>query len=120
MSRRLQQSLLLWLMLATLLNEINTAIPPLEREVLTLKHSAIFAQLLMDEVHFGESAPSGSQEHSVFLNAGHVWPWSADTWRTHQITCPSLGTTYMFSSRICGLRLRVLTDEPALTFSAGP
>ena len=35
-------------------------------EVLTLKHTASLAQLLMDEVDLGESTPNGAQDHSVF------------------------------------------------------
>ena len=48
------------------LSEIAGAIPPVNPEVLTLKHSAFLAQLLMDEVVLGESTPSVSQDHAVF------------------------------------------------------
>ena len=48
------------------LSEIASAIPPVNPEVLTLKHGAFLARLLMDEVDLGESTPSGSQDHIVF------------------------------------------------------
>ena len=41
-------------------------IPPVDPEVVTLKHSAFLPQLLMEEVDFGESAPGGSDDHAVF------------------------------------------------------
>ena len=48
------------------LSEITSAIPSLNPEVLTLKHSSFLAQLLMDELDLRESTPSGSQFHAVF------------------------------------------------------
>ena len=48
------------------LSEIASAIPPVDPEVLTLKHSAFLAQLLMDEVDLGESTHGGSHDHAVF------------------------------------------------------
>ena len=48
------------------LSEIASAIRPVNQEVLTLKHSAFLAQLLMDEVDLGVSTASGSQAHAVF------------------------------------------------------
>ena len=48
------------------LSEITSAIPPVNPEVLTLKHSNFLAQLLMDEVDHGDSTPGGSQDHAVF------------------------------------------------------
>ena len=48
------------------LSEIGNALPPVNPEALTLKHSAFLAQMLMDEVVLGESNPSGSQDHAVF------------------------------------------------------
>ena len=48
------------------LSEIATAIPPVDPEVLTLKHRAFLAQLLMDEVDLGDSTPSGSHDLDVF------------------------------------------------------
>ena len=48
------------------LGDIASAIPPVDPEMLTLKHSAFLAQLLMDEVDLGESTPSESQDHAVF------------------------------------------------------
>ena len=48
------------------LSEIASAILPVNLEVLTLKHSAFLAQLLMDEVDLGESTPGGSRNGAVF------------------------------------------------------
>ena len=48
------------------LSEITSAIPPVDPEVLTLKHSAFLAQLLMDEADLGEPTPGGSHDHAVF------------------------------------------------------
>ena len=47
-------------------SDIATAIPLVNPEVVTLKHSAFLAQLLMHEVDLGESTHSGSHDHSVF------------------------------------------------------
>ena len=49
------------------LSDIARAIPPLDPEVLTLKHSAFLAQLLMDEVDHGGSTRGGSHNPAVFL-----------------------------------------------------
>ena len=48
------------------LSDIGSAIPPVDPEVLTLKHSAFLAQLLMDELDLGESPHGGSHDHDVF------------------------------------------------------
>ena len=48
------------------LSDIASAIAPGDPEVLTLKHSAFLAQLLMDEVDLGESTHGGSHDHAVF------------------------------------------------------
>ena len=48
------------------LSEIASAIPPVDPEVLTLKHKAFLAQLLMDEVDLGESTHGGSHDHAAF------------------------------------------------------
>ena len=48
------------------LSEIASSIPPVDPEVLTVKHNAFLAQLLMDEVDPGESTPGGSPDHAVF------------------------------------------------------
>ena len=48
------------------LSNIFSAIPPVEPELLTLKHSAFLAQLLMDEVDLGESTHGGSHDNAVF------------------------------------------------------
>ena len=48
------------------LSDIASVIPPVDPEVVTLKHSAFLAQLLMEEVDLGESAPGGSNDHAVF------------------------------------------------------
>ena len=48
------------------LSDIASAIPPVDPEMVTLKHGAFLAQLLMDEVDLGESTHGGSHEHAVF------------------------------------------------------
>ena len=48
------------------LSDIASAIPPVDPEVLTLKHSAFLAQLLLEEVDLGESTHGGSHDHAVF------------------------------------------------------
>ena len=48
------------------LSDIASAIPPVDLEVVTLKHSAFLAQLLMDEVDLGESTHGGSHDHAGF------------------------------------------------------
>ena len=48
------------------LSDIARAIPPVDPEVVTLKHSTFLAQLLMDEVDLGESTHGGSHDHAVF------------------------------------------------------
>ena len=48
------------------LSEIAIAIPPVNPEVLTLKHRTFLAQQLMDEVDLGESTHGGSHDHAVF------------------------------------------------------
>ena len=47
-------------------SDTASAIPPVDPEVLTLKHSGFLAQLLMDEVDLGESTHGGSHDHAVF------------------------------------------------------
>ena len=42
------------------LSNIASVIPPVDPEVVTVKHSAFLAQLLMEEVDLGESAPGGT------------------------------------------------------------
>ena len=52
------------------LSDIASAVSPVDPEVLTLKHSAFLAQLLMDEVDLGESTHGGFHDHAVFsMNA---------------------------------------------------
>ena len=48
------------------LSDIASAIPPVDPEMVTLKHSTFLAQLLMDEVDLGESPHGGSHDHAVF------------------------------------------------------
>ena len=48
------------------LSNIASAIPPVGPQVLTMKHSAFLAQLLMDEVDLGESTHGRSHDHAVF------------------------------------------------------
>ena len=47
------------------LSKIPSTIPPVNPEVLTLKHNACLARLFMEEVDFGEST-GGSHDHAVF------------------------------------------------------
>ena len=47
-------------------SDIASAIPPVGPELMTLKHSDLLAQLLMDEVDLGESNHGGSHDHAVF------------------------------------------------------
>ena len=47
------------------LSNIASAIPPVDPEVLTLKHRAFLAQLLMDEVDLGESTHGRSHDHAT-------------------------------------------------------
>ena len=49
------------------LSNIASAIPPVDPELVTLKHSTFLAQLLLDEVDLGESTHGGSRDHAVFL-----------------------------------------------------
>ena len=48
------------------LSDIASVIPPVDPEIVTLKHSAFLAQLLMDEVDLGESTHGGSHDQAVF------------------------------------------------------
>ena len=48
------------------LSDIASAIPLDDSEVVTLKHSAFLAQLLLDEVDLGESTHPGSHDHAEF------------------------------------------------------
>ena len=48
------------------LNDIASAIPPVDLEMVTLTHGAFLAPLLMDEVDLGESTHGGSHDHAVF------------------------------------------------------
>ena len=48
------------------LSDIASAIPPIDPEVVILKHSTFLAQLLMDDVDLGESTHSWSHNHAVF------------------------------------------------------
>ena len=47
-------------------SNIASAIPPVDPEMVTLKHSAFLALLLMDEVDLGESPHGKSHDHAVF------------------------------------------------------
>ena len=48
------------------LSDITSVLPPVDSEVVTLKHSAFLAQLLMEEVDVGESSPGGPNDQTVF------------------------------------------------------
>ena len=48
------------------LSDIASAIPQVNSEMVTLKHSAFLAQLLLDEAHLGESPHGESHDHAVF------------------------------------------------------
>ena len=47
-------------------SDVASALPPVDPDVLTLKHSAFLAQLLLNEVDLGESTHGGSHDHAVF------------------------------------------------------
>ena len=47
-------------------SETTSAIPPVDPEMATLKHSAFLTQLLMDEVDLGESPHCKSHDHGAF------------------------------------------------------
>ena len=47
------------------LSEVASAIPLMDLVVLTLKHSAFLAQLLLDAMDLGESTHDGSHDHAV-------------------------------------------------------
>ena len=49
------------------LSKIASAVPPVDPEVVTLKHSAFLARLLMDEVDQGKSTHGGSHDDAVFF-----------------------------------------------------
>ena len=48
------------------LSDIASALPPVDPEMVPLKHSAFLAQLLMDGVDLGESTHGGSHDYAVF------------------------------------------------------
>ena len=48
------------------LRDIASAKPPVDPEVLTLKHSTFLAQLFLDEVDLSEFTRDGSHDHAVF------------------------------------------------------
>ena len=48
------------------LSDIASAIPRVDPEIVTLKHSAFLALLLMNEVDLGQSTHGGSHDHAVF------------------------------------------------------
>ena len=48
------------------LNDIASGIPPVDQEVVTQKHGAFVARLLMDEVDLGESTHGESHDHAAF------------------------------------------------------
>ena len=48
------------------LSDIASAIPAVDPKVLTLKHSAFLAQLLIDEANLGESTHGGYHDHARF------------------------------------------------------
>ena len=103
------------------LRDIVSAIPPVDPEVVTLKHSAFLAQLLMDEVELVESTLVGPM--TTYFSPCR--PQMALQVRylaliPHPTICPSLGMIYRISNRFFGLRLRVSSDGPAWTSSRGP
>ena len=56
--------------------EIASSIPPIHSDVLTLKHSAFLAVLLVDEVDLGGSTADRSHDHAVYSTR---WPYRSDT-----------------------------------------
>ena len=103
------------------LSNIASGIFPVDREMVTLKHSAFPAQLLMDEMELGEPPHGGSHDHAVFS----CRPQMALQVRYLVLNplptiCPSPGTMYTILNRFFGLRLRVPSDGCAWTSSRGP
>ena len=103
------------------LSDIASAIPLVDPEMVTLKHSAFLAQLLMDGVDLGESPHGEFHDHTVFsmqatltLHVRHL------ALNPNPTICLSLRTMYGISNRFNGLRLRVSSDGPAWTSSRGP
>ena len=100
------------------LSDIASAIPPVDPEVVTLKHSAFLAQLLKDEVDLGESTHGGSHYHAASSMQATDGPTGqVPGANPHPTTCPFRGTMYRTSGRFYGLRLRVSDDRPAWTSS---
>ena len=61
------------------LSEIASSILPVDPEVLTLRHRAFPAQLLMEEEDLGETTPSRSHDQAVFSMRTR-WPRRSGTW----------------------------------------
>ena len=54
------------------ISDIASAITPVDPVMVTLKHSAFLAQLLMNEVDLGKSTHGGSHDHAAFsMQATH-------------------------------------------------
>ena len=51
-------------------SDIVSAIPQVDPKVLTLKHSGLLAQLLIDGVDLDESTPGRSHDHAAFSMHG--------------------------------------------------
>ena len=49
------------------LGEMSSSIPPVDPEVLTLKHSNFLSHLLIEKVDLAEFTHGGSHYHAVFL-----------------------------------------------------
>ena len=104
------------------LSEIVGAIPPVNPEVLTLKHNAFLSQLLMDEVDLSESPLAGLRT-TQFSQCGPLMALQVRylALNPHPVACPSRGTMCRTSKRFYGLRLlRVWSEGPAWTSSRGP
>ena len=98
------------------LSYIASGIPPVDREMVTLKHSAFPAQLLMDEMELGEPPHGGSHDHAVFSCRPQMALQVRYLVLNPLLTiCPSPGTMYTILNRFFGP-----SDGRAWTSSRGP
>ena len=103
------------------LSGIASAIPPVDPEVLTLKHSAFLGQLLMNEVDLGESTHGGSHDHAVFsIQATDGATGRVPGAKPSPNNMPVSWYDVQDLQQVLWARLRVSSDGPAWTSSRGP
>ena len=103
------------------LSDIASVIPPVDPEMVTLKHSAFLAQLLWMRWTFGSPLMAGPMttpyspcRPQMALQVRYLAP------NPHPTICQSPGLMYRTSNRLYGLRLRVSSDRAAWTSSRRP